>query len=137
MVRDPMHRKEQDCPTNTQNAQISEWILLAASYVFVALRIYTRLLRLRRKLDLSDWLLVLSALDALALIICDTLTYQIGVLDEWEPSVTLSKVRNIRIQLLALPSLLKKYTSYLLIIIWHRFPSLPITFTMLEWASLR
>ncbi|CAG9972553.1 unnamed protein product [Clonostachys byssicola] len=72
--------------------RISEWILLAASYVFVALRIYTRLFRLRQKLDLSDWLLVLSALDALALIICDTLTYQIGVLDEWEPSVTLSKI---------------------------------------------
>jgi hypothetical protein len=35
-----------------------------------------------------------SALDALALIICDTLTYQMGVLDDYETSVKLSKVRS-------------------------------------------
>lgn len=67
--------------------------MLAASYVFVALRVYTRLFRLREKLALSDWLLILSAVNALALIICDTLTFQIGVMDKWEPSVALSKVR--------------------------------------------
>ncbi|KAH6974972.1 archaeal flagellin N-terminal-like domain-containing protein [Ilyonectria sp. MPI-CAGE-AT-0026] len=71
---------------------ISEWILLAVAYVFVALRVYTRLFRLRQKLDWSDWLLVVSAVDALGLIICDTLTYQMGVLDEWAPSVKLSKI---------------------------------------------
>ncbi|KAH7141791.1 archaeal flagellin N-terminal-like domain-containing protein [Dactylonectria macrodidyma] len=71
---------------------ISEWILLAVAYVFVALRVYTRLFRLRQKLDWSDWLLVISAVDALGLIICDTLTYQMGVLDEWAPSVKLSKI---------------------------------------------
>jgi hypothetical protein len=56
------------------------------------MRIYTRLFRLHEKLDLSDWLLVLSALDAIGLIICDTLTFAMGVLDNWEPSVRLSKV---------------------------------------------
>ena len=74
------------------HCQISEWILLAAAYVFVALRVYTRLFRLREKLDWSDWLLIASALDALGLIICDTLTYEMGVLDAWAPSVKLSKV---------------------------------------------
>lgn len=73
--------------------KISEWILLALAYVFVGLRVYTRLFRLREKLRWSDWLLLLSAIDALGLIICDTLTYQMGVLDAWAPSVALSKVR--------------------------------------------
>lgn len=72
--------------------QISEWILLIFAYLFVAARIYTRIVRLRSKLDWSDWLLILSALDALGLIICDTLTYRMGVMDEYETSVKLSKV---------------------------------------------
>jgi prepilin signal peptidase PulO-like enzyme (type II secretory pathway) len=75
-----------------KDCMISEWILLVLAYVFVALRVYTRLFRLRQKLDWSDWLLLVSALDALGLIICDTLTYQMGVLDAWEPSVDLSKI---------------------------------------------
>ncbi|KAJ4986626.1 hypothetical protein SVAN01_07935 [Stagonosporopsis vannaccii] len=75
-----------------KDVMISEWILLAFAYVFVAARIYTRLFRLRQKLDWSDCLLIASALDALGLIICDTLTYQMGVLDDYETSVKLSKV---------------------------------------------
>ncbi|KZL72760.1 archaeal flagellin N-terminal-like domain-containing protein [Colletotrichum tofieldiae] len=75
-----------------KDCMISEWILLAVSYVFVGLRVYTRLFRLREKLALSDYLLILSAFNALALIICDTLTYQLGVMDNWESSVTLSKI---------------------------------------------
>jgi len=53
---------------------------------------YTRLFRLRSRLDASDYLLLASALVALGLIICDTLTYQMGVLDEYETSEKLSKV---------------------------------------------
>ena len=60
--------------------------------MFVAARLYTRLFRVREKLSWADWLLIASALDALGLIICDTLTYQMGVLDEYETSVKLSKV---------------------------------------------
>ena len=75
-----------------QPPQISEWILLVFAYTFVAARIYTRIFRLRQKLDWSDYLLIASALDALGLIICDTLTYQMGVLDDYESSVKLSKV---------------------------------------------
>lgn len=49
-------------------------------------------MRLRQKLDWSDWLLLASAGIALGLIICDTLTYQMGVLDDYETSEKLSKV---------------------------------------------
>ncbi|KAG9206246.1 hypothetical protein G6514_004970 [Epicoccum nigrum] len=75
-----------------KDCMISEWILLVLAYAFVGARIYTRLIRLRQKLDWSDYLLIVSALDALALIICDTLTYQMGVLDDYETSVKLSKI---------------------------------------------
>ncbi|KAH7087081.1 hypothetical protein FB567DRAFT_592926 [Paraphoma chrysanthemicola] len=75
-----------------KDCMISEWILLIAAYAFVASRIYTRLFRARQKLDWSDYLLIASALDALGLIICDTLTYQMGVMDEYETSVKLSKI---------------------------------------------
>ncbi|KAF2441554.1 hypothetical protein P171DRAFT_434213 [Karstenula rhodostoma CBS 690.94] len=75
-----------------KDCMISEWILLILAYAFVAARIYTRLIRLREKLNWADWLLIASAIDALALIICDTLTYQMGVLDEYETSVKLSKI---------------------------------------------
>ncbi|KAI6781464.1 uncharacterized protein J7T54_001426 [Emericellopsis cladophorae] len=75
-----------------KDCMISEWILLAISYVFVALRVYTRLFRLREKLNWADWLLVASAINALGLIICDTLTFQLGVMDTWAPSVALSKI---------------------------------------------
>jgi hypothetical protein len=67
--------------------------LLVFAYVFVAARIYTRLFRLREKLNASDYLLLMSALVALGLIICDTFTYQMGVLDSYETSEKLSKVK--------------------------------------------
>ncbi|KAI4607315.1 hypothetical protein J4E80_009710 [Alternaria sp. BMP 0032] len=75
-----------------KDCMISEWILLIFAYCFVAARMYTRLFRLRSKLDASDYLLLASALVALGLIICDTLTYQMGVLDEYETSEKLSKI---------------------------------------------
>ncbi|KAK7964473.1 hypothetical protein PG988_011447 [Apiospora saccharicola] len=75
-----------------KDVMISEWILLIVALFFVALRVYTRLLRLRQRLDWSDWLLLVSAGIALGLIICDTLTYQMGVLDEYETSERLSKI---------------------------------------------
>jgi hypothetical protein len=68
--------------------------MLIFAYCFLAARIYTRVFRLRSKLDWSDWLLIVSALDALALIICDTLTFRMGVMDEYETSVKLSKVHS-------------------------------------------
>jgi len=55
-------------------------------------RIYSRLSRLRKRLNLADCLLIVSAADALALVICDTLTYQTGALDGHVRSQKLSKV---------------------------------------------
>ncbi|KAM0331404.1 hypothetical protein ACHAQA_003077 [Verticillium albo-atrum] len=75
-----------------KDCMISEWILLAVSYGFVVMRVYTRLFRLREKLTWADWLLVASAINALGLIICDTLTFRLGVMDDWAPSVALSKI---------------------------------------------
>jgi hypothetical protein len=75
-----------------KDVMISEWILLVFSYVFVAARVYTRLFRLREKMNWADWLLIASALDAMGLIICDTLTYRMGVLDNYEESVKLKKI---------------------------------------------
>ncbi|KAF5660275.1 archaeal flagellin n-terminal-like domain-containing protein [Fusarium heterosporum] len=57
-----------------KDVMISEWILLALAYVFVGLRIYARLFRAREKLAWSDILLIM------------------GVLDEYETSVKLSKI---------------------------------------------
>jgi hypothetical protein len=58
---------------------------------FVAARIYNRF-RLAERLDWSDMWLVVSAVDAVGLIICDTLTFQMGVLDDYATSERLSKV---------------------------------------------
>jgi hypothetical protein len=55
------------------------------------MRVYTRVFHLRDRLDWSDKLLIASALDALGLIVCDTLTFQMGVMDEYAPSEELSK----------------------------------------------
>ncbi|KAG9525321.1 hypothetical protein KCU93_g5984, partial [Aureobasidium melanogenum] len=75
-----------------KDCMISEWILLIAAYCLVGLRMYTRLLVQRQKLRLSEYLLLFSALIGLGLIICDTLTFKLGVMDHWESSVKLSKI---------------------------------------------
>lgn len=69
-----------------------EWIFLIGANVFVALRIYTHLFYLRKRLGWSEWLLIAAALDALGLMICDTMTFKMGVLDDYSTSVKLSKV---------------------------------------------
>ncbi|KAI4743812.1 hypothetical protein E4T50_05850 [Aureobasidium sp. EXF-12298] len=75
-----------------KDCMISEWILLIAAYFLVGLRMYTRLLVQRQKLRLSEYLLLFSALIGLGLIICDTLTFKLGVMDYWKSSVKLSKI---------------------------------------------
>ncbi|KAL5119919.1 hypothetical protein ACEQ8H_002281 [Pleosporales sp. CAS-2024a] len=81
-----------------KDCMISEWILLVLAYLFVGARLYyTRLSRARspdndKLMAVADCLLLVSALDALGLIICDTLTYRLGVMDRYEPSVQLSKI---------------------------------------------
>jgi len=69
-----------------------EWVLLAVCLIVVGLRIYVRLVRLRERLLLSDIILIISVIDAIGLIICDTITYHIGAMDNEIYSVELSKV---------------------------------------------
>ena len=73
--------------------KIAEWFLLAIAYAFVALRLYTRAVCFRKKPQWSEILLIASAFDALGLIICDTLTFQMDVMDNYKASERLSKVR--------------------------------------------
>lgn len=73
--------------------KIAEWVLLTLAYVCVTLRVYAHLFRLRKRLGWAELLLIASAIDALGLIICDTLTFRMGVLDDYRSSVELSKVR--------------------------------------------
>ncbi|KAG9694349.1 hypothetical protein KCU95_g5452, partial [Aureobasidium melanogenum] len=75
-----------------KDCMISEWILLIAAWALVGLRMYTRLIVQKQKLRLSEYILLFSALIGLGLIICDTLTFELGVMDDWEPSVKLSKI---------------------------------------------
>ncbi|USP82173.1 uncharacterized protein yc1106_09447 [Curvularia clavata] len=74
-----------------KDCMITEWIFLTIAFAFVALRIYARL-SLHKTLGWSEILLIASALDALGLIICDTLTFQMGVLDNYKTSERLSKI---------------------------------------------
>ncbi|KAF2139761.1 uncharacterized protein K452DRAFT_352497 [Aplosporella prunicola CBS 121167] len=71
---------------------IAEWILLVVAWAFVALRVYVRLFKLRERLSWADIILILSAIDGLGLIVCDTLTYEIGAMDGADGSVKLSKI---------------------------------------------
>ncbi|KAF3031115.1 hypothetical protein E8E11_004389 [Didymella keratinophila] len=75
-----------------KDCMIAEWFLLAIAYAFVTLRLYTRTVCFRTKLQWSEILLIASAFDALGLIICDTLTFQMGVMDNYEASERPSKV---------------------------------------------
>lgn len=69
-----------------------EWILLVLVYAVVAVRIYMRQLRFREKLDMADYLLIVSALNVLALVTWDTIAYKTGALNDKVRSGLLSKV---------------------------------------------
>lgn len=93
MVSDVQKKAVHDVTNKRNPRQVTEWMFLIVAYAFVALRIYTHLFYLRKRLGWSEILLIASALDALGLIVCDTLTFQMGVLDDYKTSETLSKVR--------------------------------------------
>ena len=114
--------------------KIAEWFLLAIAYAFVTLRLYTRTVCFRTKLQWSEILLIASAFDALGLIICDTLTFQMGVMDNYEASERLSKVRasSANSDLPFRTSLVKRFGPFSLTITNHRSRSPRITFTTLD-----
>ncbi|KAH7558649.1 hypothetical protein BM1_04786 [Bipolaris maydis] len=70
---------------------VLEWILLVLVYAFIAVRIYMRQFRFRENLDMAGYLLIVSALNALALVTWDTIAYKTGVLNGKVRSELLSK----------------------------------------------
>ncbi|KAK2767209.1 archaeal flagellin n-terminal-like domain-containing protein [Colletotrichum kahawae] len=62
-----------------------EATLLSLAIVFVFARLFLRLVRQRQKLTLSDWILIASLCDAIALFTTDTMAYNLGGMDEYDP----------------------------------------------------
>ncbi|KAI8266523.1 hypothetical protein K4K58_009607 [Colletotrichum sp. SAR11_239] len=62
-----------------------EATLLSLAIVFVFARLFLRLVRQRQKLTLSDWILIASLCDAIALFITDAMAYNLGGMDEYDP----------------------------------------------------
>ena len=69
-----------------------EWILLVLVYTVIAVRIYMRRFRFRENLDVAGYLLIVSALKALALVTWDTIAYNTGALNSKVRSKLLCKV---------------------------------------------
>ncbi|KAJ0164457.1 hypothetical protein CTA2_949, partial [Colletotrichum tanaceti] len=62
-----------------------EAVLLGLAITLVLARLYVRLVRQRQHLTLSDWLLAVSILDAIALFATDTMAYNLGAMEEYDP----------------------------------------------------
>ncbi|OBR05526.1 archaeal flagellin N-terminal-like domain-containing protein [Colletotrichum higginsianum IMI 349063] len=62
-----------------------EAALLGLAITLVLARMYLRLIRQRQNLTISDWILVVSILDAIALFATDTMAYNLGAMDEYDP----------------------------------------------------
>ncbi|CAN9338102.1 unnamed protein product [Alternaria alternata] len=75
-----------------RDCMVVEWTFLVVACAFVALRIHAHVYFHRKRLNWSEILLIASVLDALGLIICDTLTFQMGVLDDYQASERLYKI---------------------------------------------
>ncbi|RSL84251.1 hypothetical protein CEP52_016493 [Fusarium oligoseptatum] len=63
-----------------------EATLFGVSMVLVLARLFLRTIRQRQNLTISDWLLVVSLLDAAALLATDTASYNLGGMDEFDPN---------------------------------------------------
>ncbi|KAH7324968.1 hypothetical protein B0I35DRAFT_172808 [Stachybotrys elegans] len=62
-------------------------MLLSLALLLTILRLFLRLVLQRTRLTLSDWLLVASCLDGIALFTTDTLAYRLGgMADDWDPN---------------------------------------------------
>ncbi|RSL56935.1 hypothetical protein BHE90_015640 [Fusarium euwallaceae] len=63
-----------------------EATLFGVSMVLVLARLFLRTIRQRQNLTISDWLLVVSLLDAAALLATDTASHNLGGMDEFDPN---------------------------------------------------
>ncbi|TDZ67747.1 Pyranose dehydrogenase 3 [Colletotrichum trifolii] len=61
-----------------------EAALLALAIVLVSARLFLRLVRQHARLTVSDWVLVVSMLDAVALFATDAMAYNLGGMDEYD-----------------------------------------------------
>ncbi|KXJ96478.1 hypothetical protein Micbo1qcDRAFT_155040 [Microdochium bolleyi] len=72
----------------------SEWTVTALAYIFLGLRITVRITQRQINLVWSEVWLVLGALWLLGLVICDTITYQQGGMEDFiEASVEIQQIR--------------------------------------------
>ncbi|KAJ0299804.1 hypothetical protein COL516b_008923 [Colletotrichum fioriniae] len=62
-----------------------EAVLLGLAIILVLARLWLRLVRQHQKLTISDWILIVSLLDATALFTTDTMAYSLGGMDEYDP----------------------------------------------------
>ncbi|OLN81328.1 hypothetical protein CCHL11_08568 [Colletotrichum chlorophyti] len=63
-----------------------EATLLGLAVALVSARLFLRLVRQRQHLTISDWILIVATLDAIALFATDTMAYNLGGMDEYDPS---------------------------------------------------
>lgn len=63
-----------------------EGALLAVAVVLTSLRLFLRLVLQRTRLTASDWLLIVSSLDGIALFATDVMAYNLGGMDEYDPN---------------------------------------------------
>lgn len=73
------------CLLTRDTDQPIEATLLSLAIVFVFARLFLRLVRQRQKLTLSDWILIASLCDAIALFTTDAMAYNLGGMDEYDP----------------------------------------------------
>ena len=66
-------------------SQPVEALLLAVALALVSLRLFLRLVLQRTRLTLSDWLLIASGIDGIALFATDAAAYRLGGMDDYDP----------------------------------------------------
>jgi len=69
--------------------------MLTIAYVLVVMRLVVRVALKQRHLVLSDVFLVVGALCALGIVICDTISYRMGAMDDYNmtgTSVTITEL---------------------------------------------
>lgn len=59
--------------------------MLSIAILLTSLRLFLRLVLQRSRLTLSDWFLIMSAADAIALFATDVMSYNLGGMDDYDP----------------------------------------------------
>ncbi|KAH7313878.1 hypothetical protein B0I35DRAFT_480524 [Stachybotrys elegans] len=71
-----------------------EWVFMVLSYILVGARVYVRLFLKQNKLLASDYFLLVGLVAAQGLLICDSLTYRRGQMENFiDPGIDVLKIR--------------------------------------------